>query len=115
MNTNGEFELSIPYDNSYNINGHSLFYHPSHDANLEPKTSNGWIEVDMEGHEQHAKATASGSGIYVVTEGPVNVAAAVLIPMFLVGLLGGGGYAYWKHTKGEIELPCLSGGKTSQI
>jgi len=110
MNTAGEFHLSLPYSHSYSINGHSLYFNEDHDAELEPTPANGWVELDtFEFENSLAQGTASGSGIYVVTTGPVNVAAAVLIPMFVLGMLGGGGFAYHKHKNGELELPCSSG------
>jgi len=113
MDTWAEFHLSLPYDSSYSINGHAMYFHPSHDANLEPKVGNGWQKLGngIVFENSVATGTVSGAGIYVVTQGPVNWALAILIPLAVVGVFGGAGFMYFKHKAGAAPSSSTGGKK----
>jgi len=104
MEKDGQTMLSIPYSNAWTVNGHAVFYIPTTSpASLNPK-SDGWNEIkDFTFAKSVASGSAFGSGTYVVTEGPVNMALAILAPMAALIVLGGGWFTYHKHQKGELK------------
>jgi hypothetical protein len=104
MSKEGAVNLAIPYADLWSVNGHSVYYNPSTEpASLDPK-SDGWVELEgMVFENAMASGSVSGSGVYVVTEGPIDLALAVMLPLLTLVAVGAFVFLYHKHTKGELD------------
>jgi hypothetical protein len=104
MSKQGALDIAIPYSDLWSVNGHSVFYNPSTEpASLDP-SSEGWTELEnIQFASAIASGTVSGAGTYVVTEGPVDLALAVMLPLIALVVIGSGVFLYHKHTKGELD------------
>jgi len=103
MSQAAPFKISIPFDNLWSVNGHQLYYHSDFNAVLQPVPKHGWSKIDATYENAVAQATAPGPGIYVVTQGPVDLALAVMLPLLLIAALGAGGYYFMQHRKKQTS------------